>query len=681
MTLYIPLDATDAHPNSPSFLVPSQSPAAHLTTVIQTILKAKRIAVVCGAGISVEAGIPDFRSQDGLFQSLKRDNPKESLSSGKDLFDASVFKSTQKTALFYRMIARLSSLSSQGQPTAFHQLLRALDDRGQLLRVYTQNIDALEMKAGLSFGVPEFEEKKLRVKLKGKAKVKARQTGSGAYNARLGGRKGKSYTGVGVNAEVMPPPLNDIESSVSGPSTPPRTTPPSPIRHQLNVIPRCIPLHGTLLTLHCQHCTQSFPLDPPVSPPSPSTEASLHTLLALGTPPPCPSCTSLEQTRALVGKRLRGIGKLRPSVVLYGEEHREGEGVGEAVRRDLCGITDAKATTPEKLDMGTPSKMRVRAGKGPDLLLVVGTSLRVPGTKRIVREFSKAVRPSASPPASRLPTPTPSPPPEQIRTVYLNFEFPLPAREWEGVFDVWIGGDAQMFAKAVAENMRNEELERERKNRLAKEVQEMTKSKVKSKPKNAASGKAGGKRKGDAPKTPERPLKRRKVDGGAQLPPTPVSLPKKDKRGEQAPRRRVILRLPPPPTPLPTPAHTHTRLPLKRKHSIPEVVIMSKPAIFVRKPAPVSRTRSLSPLTSLSSLSSSTSSSLTPLSSSISSATASSSAAVKSWRKDLDTLPTGKGPPEDADSDSDSDVPLSESFPRRDLGAWGSRSWTLSRLK
>ena len=44
-----------------------------------------------GAGISVGAGIPDFRSPDGLFQTIKRDNPKESLSSGRDLFDASVF--------------------------------------------------------------------------------------------------------------------------------------------------------------------------------------------------------------------------------------------------------------------------------------------------------------------------------------------------------------------------------------------------------------------------------------------------------------------------------------------------------------------------------------------------------------------------------------------------------------
>ena len=44
-----------------------------------------------GAGISVQAGIPDFRSSDGLFKSIKRDNPRETMSSGKELFDASVF--------------------------------------------------------------------------------------------------------------------------------------------------------------------------------------------------------------------------------------------------------------------------------------------------------------------------------------------------------------------------------------------------------------------------------------------------------------------------------------------------------------------------------------------------------------------------------------------------------------
>ena len=603
------------------------------------------------------------------------------------------------------MIARLSSLSSQGQPTAFHQLLRALDDRGQLLRVYTQNIDALEMKAGLSFGVPEFEEKKLRVKLKGKAKVKARETGSGAYSARLGGRKRKRL-GESSTTQLPPPPVShsnyqSADSPGAGPSTPVRRVPsPSPAtpatKPRLNVIPRCIPLHGTLLTLHCQHCTQSFPLDPHTShpvtsispPPSPGARkddpspSSLHSLLAVGTPPPCPSCTSLEQTRALVGKRLRGVGKLRPSVVLYGEEHREGEGVGEAVRRDLCGISDAKATpgASERFDTNnTPTKSRVRAGKGPDLLLVVGTSLRVPGTKRIVREFSKAVRPSSSPATSRLPTPTPSPPatsssPDQIRTVYLNLEFPLPSREWEGVFDVWVNGDVQEFAKAMASVIRSEEEEQARKKQRALAKRDMAaREKVKTKPKNAASGKAKGKRKAEITETPMRPSKRCKVD--VDIPPTPISLSKalsrepgyvsrnighvKDNWTDSplpTPTRKVILRLPPPPTP-PTP----TRVPSKRKRSIPEVVITSKSSRIPHMLLPT--TRSLSPLTSLSSLSSPLSI-LSPLPSDSSSTSAN---AVDLWCKELEAVSTHKDTVAEADSNDSAgeEIPLSRTFAMR----------------
>ncbi|GJJ08086.1 hypothetical protein Clacol_002294 [Clathrus columnatus] len=612
MTFYVPLacagagrsnthasNAAIVNPPStlPPFVRSSTTPEEHLNSVFDSILKAKRVAVVCGAGISVEAGIPDFRSPDGLFQSLKRDNPKESLTSGKDLFDASVFKSTTKTALFYQMIASLASVSSQCEPTSFHKFLRTLDDRGQLLRVYTQNIDALEMKAGLSFGVPEFEERFLRssgrvgkTKGKGKAndKSKSREHGSndtvavtesigkglmkkgktkyrgrrepetGSYSCTIKRRKKISSVGNGVH------PAFDVGSStqqrplvpISEEST---STIDPPFRPPLNTIPRCIPLHGTLLTLHCQHCTQTYPLNPPplslsVQSPTPprsipsspnpfntsqplisraenqspnSSPYMLHTLLTQGTPPPCPSCASLEQTRALVGKRLRGVGRLRPSVVLYGEEHREGEGVGEAVRRDLCGIEietvqgDSKDQAVTAQDVPTvetsssitetalsitegtsalpsPSKSKPKARsrstrKGPDLLLVVGTSLRVPGTKRIVREFSKAVKstsgpisvttgptpqssastspvlgtvhlPTPTPPASETlpePTTTPTKPSrsttrssssskQKIKTIYLNNEFPLSSREWEGVFDVWIQGDVQVFARAIA---------------------------------------------------------------------------------------------------------------------------------------------------------------------------------------------------------------------------------------
>lgn len=142
---------------------------------------------------------------------------------------------------------------------------------------------------------------------------------------------------------------------------------------------------------------------------------------------------------------------MRPSVVLYNEAHKDGEGVGEVVRKDLIG-TKGRAS-------------------GADLLLVVGTSLRVPGTKRMVREFAKAVkvrggvskedgstpRSAPSTPGSSSPRRSPAadeePPP---KAVYLNLDFPAPTREWEGVFDAWIQGDAQEFAAVLKAEIEKE---------------------------------------------------------------------------------------------------------------------------------------------------------------------------------------------------------------------------------
>lgn len=321
------------------------------------------------------------------------------------------FQSENTTSLFCQMIAQLSKLSQDAEPTAFHRVLRALDDHGKLLRVYTQNIDAIEQKTGLSFGVPEFEDRRGRHRAKGKAPAM---------------------------------PSSHLLSQAPDLLGPLLTTPPTRLPSPPAETPRCIPLHGTLQSVHCQVCTHSFPLHEHLS------------SLAIGQPPQCPECTSLERTRQLIGKRPRGIGKLRPSVVLYNEAHKDGEGVGEVVRKDLMG-----------------SKGR----SGADLLLVVGTSLRVPGTKRMVREFSKAVRSrvlsasssnsskdegssSSSSAASGPFTPSnstrPSPSGDEessMKSVYLNLDFPVPTREWEGVFDVWLQGDAQTFAQTLQEEL------------------------------------------------------------------------------------------------------------------------------------------------------------------------------------------------------------------------------------
>lgn len=52
------------------------------------------------------------------------------------------------------MVAAVAVQVSQVPPTAFHKLLKELDDRGSLRRIYTQNIDGLEKKVGISYGIP-----------------------------------------------------------------------------------------------------------------------------------------------------------------------------------------------------------------------------------------------------------------------------------------------------------------------------------------------------------------------------------------------------------------------------------------------------------------------------------------------------------------------------------------------
>ncbi|KAJ6468384.1 DHS-like NAD/FAD-binding domain-containing protein [Mycena sanguinolenta] len=513
MTVFVPLDASADIPISPSFLQVSASPTLQLHKAMQAILKAKRIVVVCGAGISVKAGIPDFRSPEGLFQTLKRDNPKEVLASGKDLFDASVFHSENTTSLFFQMIARLSELSNAAEPTPFHNLLRALDDRGRLLRVYSQNIDSLEQKCGLSFGVPQFRERRSKPRTP----------------------KSKSKT-VDVTVEIEPVLAEPVASTSRLPTPPPET-------------PRCIPLHGTLQNVHCQICNHSFAL------------ADHITALELGTPPACPECTAMEETRQLVGKRARGVGRLRPSVVLYNEAHKDGEGVGDVVRRDLLGLSNSKG------------KGR---SAGADLLLVVGTSLRVPGTKRMVREFAKAVRvgKDGSGPGSNRPSPSlatsagtaeeekePS-----FKTMYLNLDFPVPTREWEGVFDVWLQGDAQLFAE-----MLQEEIDKEAQAKQAASEKRRRKEQGESldRPTEVANDGNGSGKKRKAAKTAESKEgpKRRKTADAPVFPPTPPHS-KPTPSSSQSPQKKIFLTIPARPRP---------RL-------IPEVFITTRPSLSARLP-------------------------------------------------------------------------------------------------
>lgn len=212
-------------------------------------------------------------------------------------------------------------------------------------------------------------------------------------------------------------------------------------------LPRCVPLHGTLANLECTRCSYSQPLRDAVPLP-------LELI-------PCPSCEDAWEERVESSQRPRSIGFLRASVLLYGEEHKHGESIGAVVERDLLGrLKDERM----------------------DLLIVAGTTLQIPGVKRMIKEFAKALRTqaankkkpsrksaagdvasvdkeSSTAASSRSRTVTSleddidndanEDEDFPIQTILLNRDPPGKGKggEWANTFDVWVQGDLQDFVQ------------------------------------------------------------------------------------------------------------------------------------------------------------------------------------------------------------------------------------------
>lgn len=91
-----------------------------------------------GAGVSTESGIPDFRSQDGLYHQ-KYDFPPETI-----LSHTFFMHHPEEFYKFYRD----KMLCDTAKPNAAHLKLAELEDSGKLKAVITQNIDNLHQMAG-----------------------------------------------------------------------------------------------------------------------------------------------------------------------------------------------------------------------------------------------------------------------------------------------------------------------------------------------------------------------------------------------------------------------------------------------------------------------------------------------------------------------------------------------------
>ncbi|KAK5093414.1 NAD-dependent deacetylase hst3 [Exophiala xenobiotica] len=350
-----------------------------LQDIADGLARSHRHLVITGAGISTSCGIPDFRSKDGLYNvipeqallptpppsnpstpsSRKRkaytsddDEPPSSQSSifssssyrsspssrmkGEDLFNARVFHSAETTTTFYQFIATLRHkiMHDVKSTSLTHKFIKTLRDGGRLMRCYTQNIDGLEAREGLSMDLTRGRGNKRRFLKKNYEAPRPHETQGTDFDS---------------GCEV-------------------------------------VQLHGELSNLRCRVCATEQEW----------TESETEIFLE-GAAPKCEICAEKSDARQATGKRGLAVGELRPNIVLYGEDHPQNSLLVPLIAFDQ--------------------------GSNPDLLIIMGTSLKVHGLQKVVRDFAKVVHNQKS-----------------GRVIFVNRTRPSES-QWEGIIDDYVAMD------------------------------------------------------------------------------------------------------------------------------------------------------------------------------------------------------------------------------------------------
>ncbi|TLS26263.1 hypothetical protein PpBr36_04098, partial [Pyricularia pennisetigena] len=274
---------------------------------------------------------------------------------GKDLFDASVWSDPVRTSVFYKFTTSLKRKSKESKPTSTHHFISHLRDKGKLVRCYTQNIDEIEKRVGLSTCLKLGPGSRARFARPSRASAPAALARSSSDPGVLESKETKP---------AVPPPSGGVE---------------------------CVFLHGSLDSLRCFQCGQTS-----------DWENDLEMATLSGNQPACPHCEGATAARENRGKRALGVGKLRPDIVLYGEEHPNAHLISPLIQHDLS--------------------------LNPDMLLILGTSLRVHGLKVIVREFAKSVHNRGG------------------KVVFVNLTKPSES-VWADVLDYWVEWDCDAWVE------------------------------------------------------------------------------------------------------------------------------------------------------------------------------------------------------------------------------------------
>lgn len=109
-----------------------------ITLVANTIKEGGKNIVFTGAGISTESGIPDYRSQGGIWDKFR------------PVYFDEFMSSKDSRQEYWRRWVDLYQGIAESQPNAAHLALARLEKMGLLQAVITQNIDGLHQASGLA---------------------------------------------------------------------------------------------------------------------------------------------------------------------------------------------------------------------------------------------------------------------------------------------------------------------------------------------------------------------------------------------------------------------------------------------------------------------------------------------------------------------------------------------------
>lgn len=129
--------------SSEGVLARSAGEMAERASVIEAhelIMAAKNIAVLSGAGISTDSGIPDFRGPQGVWTKNPAAEKQANLANW--MSDPEMRRNAWRN--------RVQNTKPQPQPNAGHRALVELEKQGRLHTLVTQNVDGLHLAAGHS---------------------------------------------------------------------------------------------------------------------------------------------------------------------------------------------------------------------------------------------------------------------------------------------------------------------------------------------------------------------------------------------------------------------------------------------------------------------------------------------------------------------------------------------------